>query len=194
MHFLLRLRHWQLFAITWMAPVAMNVISFNDPVLLIKGFPIMMVFFAVGTLGWIRAIATGLSNQLPDAVKLNVGVFKVLFAIPIFYLLLFLVSSPFLMEDSADPIIDGTTMVAIIVPLHLTSMVITLWGVRFAAKTLKSVELGRKAKFQDYAGEFFLIWMNFIGFWILQPRINKMVQDDITTVSNGIEEDEGLNA
>jgi hypothetical protein len=46
----------------------------------------------------------------------------------------------------------------------------------FAAKTLKTVELKREATFSDFVGEFFLIWFNFIGIWILQPKINKIIQ------------------
>jgi hypothetical protein len=46
----------------------------------------------------------------------------------------------------------------------------------FAAKTLKTIELERKAKFPEYAGEFMLIWFSVIGYWILQPRINKLIK------------------
>jgi len=72
--------------------------------------------------------------------------------------------------------VNPTAIAGVIVPLHLLSMFIIFWGVRFAAKTLKSVELGRMAKFGDYAGDFFLIWFSIIGYWILQPRLNELMK------------------
>jgi hypothetical protein len=47
------------------------------------------------------------------------------------------------------------------------------------AQTLRSVELGRLANFSDYAIEFFLIWFSPVGFWILQPRLNKLMEKGI---------------
>ncbi len=73
--------------------------------------------------------------------------------------------------------VNPAAIAGIIVPLHLFSMFIIFWGIRFAAKTLKSVELGRMAKFGDYAGEFFLIWFSIIGYWVLQPRLNEFVKE-----------------
>jgi hypothetical protein len=70
----------------------------------------------------------------------------------------------------------GLTVLPVIIILHLLSMVCIFLGLRFAAKTMKSVEIGRLARFSDYAGEFFLIWFSPIGVWFLQPRLNKIVQ------------------
>jgi hypothetical protein len=72
---------------------------------------------------------------------------------------------------------DKGAAVGLFVFVHLLSMVCIFLGLRFAAKTMKSVELGRMAKFGDYAGEFFLIWFSPIGVWFLQPRLNKLTED-----------------
>jgi hypothetical protein len=37
------------------------------------------------------------------------------------------------------------------------------------------------AKFSDYSGEFFLIWFSPIGYWILQPRLNKLTDEFVDT-------------
>jgi hypothetical protein len=44
----------------------------------------------------------------------------------------------------------------------------------FTAKVLKTVELQKPVTFNDYAGEFFLIWFFPIGIWFIQPRINRL--------------------
>ena len=33
----------------------------------------------------------------------------------------------------------------------------------------------------DFVGEFFLMWFNYIGVWILQPRINRIANDELET-------------
>ena len=139
-----------------------------------------MVFFAIGTFGWIWAISTSLNSKLPGGVSLNSKRFQILFLIPILYLAAILIWTSFAFsrgmteQENTNP----GTIAAIIVPFHLLSMGIIIWGIRFAAKTLKSVELGRMAKFGDYVGEFFLIWFSIIGYWILQPRLNKLVEQE----------------
>jgi hypothetical protein len=66
---------------------------------------------------------------------------------------------------------------AVLITIHLLSMVMIFLALRFAAKVMKSVEIDRLAKFSDYAGEFFLIWFMPVGVWFLQPRLNRMVKE-----------------
>lgn len=179
MKFLLKLKHWQLFGLTWGLPILLNIFTFSNPTLMIQAFPILMVVFAVGTFGWIWAISTNLNSKLPDGVTLNSRRFQFLFAIPVIYLIAIMawMGLSFTGGMNEQENMNPGAIAAIIVPLHLLSMVIIFWGVRFAAKTMKSVELGRMAKFGDYAGEFFLIWFSIIGYWILQPRLNKLIEE-----------------
>jgi hypothetical protein len=177
MKILLKIKHWQLFLLTWGIPILIDIFTFSDPGLLIKLFPVMMVVFTIAVFGWVWAISTELHSKLPVDVKLNVGRFKILFLIPIVYLLGVTIWMGY--NFYGEPGKQGDNMggvVALIIFLHLFSMVCIFLGLRFAAKTMKSVELGRMAKFGDYAGEFFLIWFSPIGVWILQPRLNKLIE------------------
>ena len=177
MRTLLRLKHWQLFLLTWGLPIAINVIAFSNPVILVKLFPFMMLLFASGIFGWVWAIATVLQPMLPDNVKLNVRLFKVLFTIPIVYLFVFIFWFAYAIYNirSGESGSMGA-IAALVIVVHLVSMICIFLGVRFAAKTFRSVELGRVARFSDYAGEFFLIWFSPVGLWVLQPRLNKLTQ------------------
>ncbi|MFY0599940.1 MAG: hypothetical protein JXR03_09740 [Cyclobacteriaceae bacterium] len=179
MKILLKLKHWQLFGLTWGAAILMNIFTFSDPTIMIKLFPFMMVLFTFGTFGWIWAISTSLNSKLPEGVKLNSTRFKIIFMIPIIYIISVSVWMGQSFSGGSNELENSNpgAIAAIIIPLHLLSMVIIFWGIRFAAKTLKSVELGRIAKFGDYAGEFFLIWFSVIGYWILQPRLNKLMEE-----------------
>lgn len=174
MRFLLKLKHWQLFLITWGIPVC--VFSFASPELMVKLFPLMMIVFIIGIFGWIWAISTQLHKKLPMEVDLNIRGFKIIFSIPILYTIALTVwmvyQFYFRFPEGSSNVGSVIFVVAFI---HFVSMICILVGLRFAAQTLRSVELGRLARFSEYSIEFFLIWFSPIGFWILQPRLNKLV-------------------
>jgi hypothetical protein len=54
----------------------------------------------------------------------------------------------------------------------------------YVAKTIKTAELKRKVGLSEFSGEFFLLWFYFIGIWIIQPKINKLVEEKNTTANN----------
>ena len=173
MRILLKLKHWQIFMLTWGIALIINIFTISDPNLMLKTFPIVMVFFFIGTYGWIWAIATNLHDKLPHTVQLNLRTFKILFSIPLIYISLLILY--FFLMFYVKTNLEPGPWIGLIVLLHIASLVIAIWGIRFAAKTFKSVELQRTAKFGDYAGEFFLIWFSIIGYWILQPRLNRLI-------------------
>jgi hypothetical protein len=47
----------------------------------------------------------------------------------------------------------------------------------FTAKTFKTAELQKEVSFNDFVGEFFLVWFSPIGVWILQPKINQLADE-----------------
>lgn len=177
MRFLLRLKHWQLFLITWGVPI--SIFTLSRPALMVKLLPVTMIIFIIGIFGWIWAISTQLQKKLPMEVKLDIKGFKIIFSVPIFYTLaltLWMAYQFYFRFPEGSSNIGS--IIVIVAFLHFASMICILLGLRFAAQTLRSVELGRLAKFSDYATEFFLIWFSPIGFWILQPRLNKLTETD----------------
>lgn len=177
MRFLLKLKHWQLFILTWGIPVTINIYTFSKPALMVKLFPVMMLVFIIGIFGWIWAISTQLHKKLPMEVNMNIKGFKIIFSVPIVYTLaLTLWMAYHFYFKFPEGSSNVGSIIGIVAFVHFVSMVCILVGLRFAAQTLRSVELGRLAKFSDYAIEFFLIWFSPIGFWILQPRLNKLIE------------------
>jgi hypothetical protein len=179
MKFLLKLKHWQLFLLIWGVPTALSVISNSNVGLsIIVAFPLMMLFFVFGLFGWVWAIATGLHEKVRPEVKQHLTTFKITFLIPIVYIAALLVWMSFFAFDSSGEQSDPPVIfIVLFVVMHLVSMACIIMGLRYAAKTMRSVELHRAAKFGDYIGEFFLIWFSVVGIWILQPRLNKLMED-----------------
>ncbi|MBD3637236.1 MAG: hypothetical protein HUJ25_07795 [Crocinitomicaceae bacterium] len=202
---LLTLKHWQIFVALFGGMILFEFLAFSsiftaaasnqkpqieDFQRIIYIIPIMMLYVMYFTYGWQWAIIELLRNKLPSDVKIPHRRVKIFFFIPIIYMILILflilyfvfsiINHPdpeHFFEQSQLPIFIGITF-AIITPLHLFSIFCIFHSMFFAAKTMKSVELQREVTFNDFAAEFFLIWFNIIGIWILQPRLNKIITNE----------------
>ena len=172
MQFFLKIKHWQLFLLSWGIPLIMSFFTIGNVRLILTFFPYQIALFAFATVGWIWSIAVCLHGKLPAGVNLNLTSFKIMFAIPVVYLLGIMI---WMAESGPASGSDAGMIGLIIVPVHLLSMACIFLCMRFSAKVMKSVELGRIAKFGDYAGEFFMIWFMPVGIWALQPRLNKLI-------------------
>jgi hypothetical protein len=178
MRFLLQLKHWQLFSLTWGIAIIITIISFSSEVLIIELYPVMMLILTAGFFGWIWAISVALHAKLPPDVPLHLRSFKIYFAIPILYSFVIICWVSYIAFTGGAQL-DYTmgVIIGLLLIFHLVSMVCIVLGIRFAAKTLRSIELGRHARFNDYVGEFFLIWFSLVGIWVLQPKLNKLASD-----------------
>ena len=181
---LLKAKHWQIFILTIGLPVIIEIILIpfiiigNNPMVILKIMPILMIFFLGGLFGWFWAIAIHLQEKLPDDLKLKVNRFKTFLLIPIIYFAIFFVFLDFIMRGAIE---NGTgpdpVVFALIIPFHLFAMFCIFYCLYFVSKTFKTVELQRKVTFSDFSGEFFMICFFPVGIWIIQPKINKMIED-----------------
>jgi hypothetical protein len=184
----LKAKHWQLFLMTFGIPMIFQIVMMGsifsnwgsgknpDPSFMfnyMKFFPLMMVIFIGVFFGWFWSVAIGLQSKIPQDVKMKVKKFKIFFFSPLIYFLLIL-SFFIITMNGSEP---NLAIFAIIVPLHLYSMFCMFYTLYFVAKTFKTVELQREVSFSDFAGEFFMIWFFPIGVWIVQPKINKMIEE-----------------
>ena len=157
-----------------------------------KVFPVMMIIFVGMFFGWFWSIAIGLQSKVPANVKMKTKKFKLFFFIPMTYMLLISIGIGTAMSGLLDMAESGNksdigligSMMGIIIPLHLFSMFCIFYSLYFVAKTFKTVELQRETTFSDFAGEFFMIWFYPIGIWIIQPKVNKMVEDSSPSRTN----------
>ena len=192
----LKAKHWQLFLLTFGIPMIFQIImmgtmisgisSGNEPDVEVmfnyfKIFPIIMILFMGVFFGWFWSVAIGLDEKIPEPLKLNTGRFKLFFFFPIVYILGISVFMFFMFSNLAGvATITGVgSVVPIIFLLHLFSMFCMFYCLYFVAKTIKTAETQKKVTFGDFAGEFFLIWFFPIGVWIVQPKINKMIEGDL---------------
>ncbi|MBI1228237.1 MAG: hypothetical protein GC192_23590 [Bacteroidetes bacterium] len=189
----LKAKHWQLFLLTFGIPMVCQIIFIGstvvnlsagngaDPEMMLnffKFFPFLMSVIMAIFFGWFWAVALGLDRKIPEHLKLKLGRFKLLIMIPIIYITFFFFFIGWAMNSmgtyASEP---NPAIFGMIIPLHLFSMFCIFYSLYFVAKTIKTAELQREVVFGDFAGEFFMIWFYPIGIWIVQPKINRMVEE-----------------
>lgn len=149
--------------------------------------PIIMILYLAIFFGWFWSIAIGLQDKIPKGITMKVKRFKILFFIPLIYFMLLFIGLSFIFSQipnlNAAPdyqpnfkIFAG--LIFLIVPLHLFSIFCMIHNLYFVAKTFKTVELQKEVTFSDFIGEFFMFWFYFIGVWFVQPKINKMIEEE----------------
>ncbi len=195
----LKAKHWQLFIITVGIPLLFQIILMTTMVSsihsntkpnpveifsMMKFLPIVFIISILTLFGWFWSIAIGLQKKLPEELKMKTTKFKVFFFIPLVYIIAFSIFIGGLfsgvLQNGGEPNVTvGAGIFGIIIPLHLLSMFSIFYSMYFVAKTFKTAELQKEVRFSDFAGEFFMIWFYPVGIWILQPKINKMIEDNI---------------
>lgn len=216
MPFFLQLKHWQLFLVLVVFPIAcmllfqlalfsevfdMAINSAHSPMnssfqgfpTLFKWFPLLLVIVLIPMFAWQWSFGTTLHKYIPNPRSMKLGRFKAFLIIPFAYFILFSIWMVYLFqsfENMANPPepmgipTEFLTMMLsfiIIIPLHLFSMFCMIYTMRFCAKALVSAERGQEAHFSDYIGEFFLIWIQFVGLWFIQPRIQAVLSSRLPT-------------
>lgn len=185
MNIFLRLKHWQLFILLMGLPIllqgigAFSIFATKDARMLLATFPFILVLFIGIFLGWFYTLGINLHKKLPDTVKMSLSRFKLFLFIPMTYLLALCIWMTSLFLNTPDGGNHTPGIFLLIIPLHLFSMFCLLYCIYFIAKSLKAVEMQKPASFNDYAGEFFLIWFFPIGVWIIQPRINSLFDHEM---------------
>jgi len=179
----LKLKHWQLFGLLVGLPMILQIFMMvtifttkqSSSALML--LPVIMIISMTVFFGWFYSVGTNLHNKLPESVKMNITLFKTFLFLPVAYICFFVSVILTTMFDGSNGGLNPTYF-GIIIPLHFFMMFCMFYLLYFISSTLKAVELGRQVSFNDYAGEFFLIWFFPIGIWFIQPRINELFRDN----------------
>ncbi|MCZ8069388.1 MAG: hypothetical protein ACK5BJ_14300 [Bacteroidota bacterium] len=168
MRFIIRLKHWQLFLLTIGVPILADILGVSGHGQTGYADIIVGMITVPTVFSWIWTIPNGLYKLLPVGHNFRLWRFRVSFLLAL-TLLIFI----FWLTENEN-VLSGDNFLILVftgVPIYLGLMV---YSVLFAAKTLKTIELGRLAKINEYALEAFLIWMVPLGVWFIQPRLNEL--------------------
>ncbi|WP_149275322.1 hypothetical protein [Pareuzebyella sediminis] len=189
-------KHWQLFLLMIGLPLISQLFAFaftafnfgkegaQDIMITTLWFRFTaLIIFLVSSFyfGWLWSIAMGLQKYVPEEVHRKVTKFKILFFIPLVYMLgmaLFIglgTTDFFANGNLSFSLVFGYGAILIFF-LHVISSLCMFYVIYFSAKTYKTVQLGREVRFGEIIGEFFLLWFYFIGIWIVQPKLNQWIK------------------
>ncbi|MCC6370840.1 MAG: hypothetical protein IT236_07545, partial [Bacteroidia bacterium] len=187
---ILKAKHWQLFLLMFGIPMVLYFIMLDslvrnlnentnpNPFVVLNSLwmmPIIMIAFTVSLFLWFWSVAIGLQGKIPESIKKKTTRFKLLFFIPLTYLLLISFGAMVLIkflpvwiargdffDPANNPALFGGLLFGFIL-CHLFSVFSIFYCMYFVAKTFKTAELQHETGFSDFAGEFFLIWFYPIG-------------------------------
>ncbi|UTW62094.1 hypothetical protein KFE98_19110 [bacterium SCSIO 12741] len=192
----LRAKHWQFFLLFVAIPfgvhsfnmtqlilntVGSNTPEFDNAIGVFRGFVGVATLSFFGLFGWFWSIYFGLKKSLPAQIKFPDNRFRFFLLFPAIYIALLLfyflsfINSFFSDAGEIEPVFIGMAM-TIVIPLHLISVFGMFHSLYWVAKTIKTAEMQRKVDFSEFVGEFFLIWFNPIGIWIVQPKVNRLFE------------------
>lgn len=194
---ILKAKHWQLFFLLVGVPIGSiltigafisSIIKGGNPpapddffkvISIAKFFPLVMVGFASLVFSWFWSVVMGLQKTVPASVTMKTIKFNIFSIVPLLYVsavsvFVFIFMSNIQPQDLSQIPMEWIGIAIAI--LHIVSIFGIFYSMYFAAKTLKTVELQREVSFREFASEFFMFWFFPIGIWILQPRINDIVE------------------
>jgi hypothetical protein len=159
----LKLNRW-----IYIAPFALYLIPIS---------PLREIFALVGNvmvLFWLYAVSTYGQTQLNNTYLSsgNIKVFKIVFTmVPVLVLFNY-----FLGERMVEN--NNSISVLIFVILVLSTILSVLYVFFYTAKTITTIENKRIASFKESYYHFILIGLTVVGVFILQPKIQKLINTD----------------
>jgi len=71
----------------------------------------------------------------------------------------------------------GTKIPKSVYPVHIVASLFIFSSIWTSAKAIVLAETHKKQKFDRYIGTFFLLWFFPVGIWLVQPRLNRLVEN-----------------
>ena len=161
MKFFLTAKHLQIFLILLFGLFNSNFTYIDKPTIT----AIVRIIGLLVSFSWILFTGHGLYNYLPNKVKLSYHLFIINW---------FVVVAGFatveILSDGEGMVFNGIAAIPTFYIGYAFLHILT-----FPGRIIKSIELGRKASFDEYISNFFLLIFWPFGIWNLQPRINRIV-------------------
>ena len=126
--------------------------------------------YAIGTFGQERISELGLRTMNVKLFKVNVIVLGALF---LFILFLSATQQDAVLANKATDTFEPKDIINIIAGAYFVFAVFQT--IIFTCKTIAKIELRREVSSSDYFTNLLLMFFFFIGIWILQPKINRLI-------------------
>jgi hypothetical protein len=178
MRLFLRMRAWQVFLLLYGSQIlvsASGMIAGDSKWMfagMVSGVFVFLVFIA-----WYWSLGTNLNKKIPEEIRMRSGFFRFGTICGV------AVSVPCLLVFFVIVAIGefGRRVFALLVPSYVFGIFCVFYGFYFIAKNLVMAENKRKVGFHEFVGAFLLMWMYPIGIWFIQPRVNRLFEEEMGT-------------
>lgn len=158
MKIFLKLKHWQVFLIWTLTGIISAVTSLS------QYWIVTFIIYEITFIGWIYSIGK-VTNEMNKTCRIENYKEDLWF---IFLLIFFL---PFGYFSHGTKPTNGFLMFGAVVLEGISIVKLT----NFSAKAISQLERNKCLGFRDYLSEFLLILLLPLGIWIIQPRMNKII-------------------
>ena len=171
MKIFLKLKHWQIFLIWIFGVIQLAVFMKTDFWYVAFGIYFCLLF------GWIYSIGKVLNENNSEIIKkLNIwSIIYLISIIPLGIRFHNMLSQSYERLNILIFIVSGIIGLVSIINIGIIS-----------AKSIKETEKQEKLNFGNYALEFFIVLYMIIGVWILQPRLNKLINSAESTTGKNV--------
>lgn len=159
MKLLMKLKPWQIFLIV-LTGYVLQVFTLPEPMMNALAKVFGMILYSL------YPICIG--HFLQDALPKKVEMYHSFFLVNVF-IWITLYALAMIWSGGVDITFNGIWAIP-----GMYALFAYIYMLYFSAKTLKSADRNREAKFSDYVGEFFLLVFLPIGLWILHPKVREI--------------------
>lgn len=195
MKWFLRAPHWKIFLIqlspALIAPFIIFLFfvlsNFDQPEPSDFSILILIPLLIIGTiafhLSYYWSIGNKLQPLLPEGVSMNPKYFNLALAVPLAGVVIIMMAVVVAILTADENFMEpepffGLSFVFIIFYMlfALLAMVSGFYQIYFLAKLVKTLELQREVRFEEYLLECVLFWFYIVGIWFIQPKLNQFVE------------------
>ncbi len=134
----------------------------------------LMAIFMLIILGWFWSCGIELNRRIDPSNRKKTTLFKTAVIFPLIYMPFFMV----VFSPGPHPP-DSFGFTGIITLLHMFSMFCMFYLLYFVSWSLATVLNQSGQKVRNHSVYFFALWFYPVGIWLVQPKINKIVRDEI---------------
>jgi len=135
---------------------------------------ILMIIWVIFFVYCVYFLGDSLYQKLPAVHDLKIQRFYFHLFFPLVYLIVIGICFDGGYEINQDNYKEFGWWAAIIIPFHLFTMYCIFYTIRFIAKSIVTIESNKVVGFDNYAGNFFLLWFFPIGIWFVHPKVCKI--------------------
>lgn len=162
---ILNFKHWQLFILIVLFAAWTSPSPWREIINSIAGVIFLIWIYSIVTFGQEKIARLGLTVKPLKLFKFNI------FLIPVLISIIVLVGGE--LNKDSDNLVD---LFLIVAGVYLVFAI--LYTMMVAGKTLSILEKKRQIDFSDWVGNFILVLVFFIGVWIIQPKVNRLLGEE----------------